>query len=429
MFKFNDWILTSSVRVLPAYQYDSKTISLEVVGDFPEGWDWSMKIRAGENWDILSMDINDTGLTYELERDHLSVTGVYDFQLRATKGDLVKHTNIVSLYVPNSLPEGDVIWPTIPSEFTDVEDRIRSLYHDASDMTESAKEIVGHPPVPGENGFWLLWDAEKNKYVESECALPESASPLMLLQAGVLPGTYYGPTPAEIYDHVMNKGGTVLMAVWGADGTHAFILDLKFADLHEESVTFSGSFTDNFGDSTMTAVVTEDGAITVNQTWHTYLTQENLQDGVDLALKQAKESGEFKGEPGEPGKDGKDGEPGKDGERGPAGPAGADGKDNLPDIVTLSGAAVTVTMDHNVEYHCTDTVTALTINGFTPAEDGKASLWSMQFTAGDTITVTLPDYVKWSVAEPVFVPGVSYWLSFVPLISGDILGVWVSDES
>ena len=85
-------------------------------------------------------------------------------------------------------------------------------------------------------------------------------------------------------------------------------------------------------------------------------------------------------------------------------------------------------MENNVEYHCAEVVTDLTIVDFLPAEYGKASLWAVQFTAGEGITVSLPDTVRWAVAEPVFTTGVSYWLSFVPLVGGDILGVWVSYE-
>ena len=48
------------------------------------------------------------------------------------------------------------------------------------------------------------------------------------------------------------------------------------------------------------------------------LDADKLPTAINTALTQAKESGEFKGDPGEPGKDGKDGDPG---------PAGADGKD------------------------------------------------------------------------------------------------------
>ena len=37
-------------------------------------------------------------------------------------------------------------------------------------------DLNNHPPIPGENGYWLLWDTDKEEYVESELPLPEVSS-------------------------------------------------------------------------------------------------------------------------------------------------------------------------------------------------------------------------------------------------------------
>ena len=34
-------------------------------------------------------------------------------------------------------------------------------------------DLNNHPPVPGNNGYWLLWDTDKVEYVESDLPLPE----------------------------------------------------------------------------------------------------------------------------------------------------------------------------------------------------------------------------------------------------------------
>ena len=34
-------------------------------------------------------------------------------------------------------------------------------------------DLNNHPPVPGDNGYWLLWDTDKGAYVESDLPLPE----------------------------------------------------------------------------------------------------------------------------------------------------------------------------------------------------------------------------------------------------------------
>ena len=34
-------------------------------------------------------------------------------------------------------------------------------------------ELYQHPPIPGSNGYWLVWDIDKDEYVESQLALPD----------------------------------------------------------------------------------------------------------------------------------------------------------------------------------------------------------------------------------------------------------------
>ena len=37
-------------------------------------------------------------------------------------------------------------------------------------------DLNNHPPVPGDNGYWLLWDTDRGAYVESDLPLPEVSS-------------------------------------------------------------------------------------------------------------------------------------------------------------------------------------------------------------------------------------------------------------
>lgn len=34
-------------------------------------------------------------------------------------------------------------------------------------------DLSNHPPIPGSNGFWLLWDTDQDEYVESQLAVSE----------------------------------------------------------------------------------------------------------------------------------------------------------------------------------------------------------------------------------------------------------------
>lgn len=37
-------------------------------------------------------------------------------------------------------------------------------------------DLNNHPPIPGDNGYWMLWDTDSGAYVESELPLPEVSS-------------------------------------------------------------------------------------------------------------------------------------------------------------------------------------------------------------------------------------------------------------
>ena len=37
-------------------------------------------------------------------------------------------------------------------------------------------DLNNHPPIPGDNGYWMLWDTDSGVYVESDLPLPEVSS-------------------------------------------------------------------------------------------------------------------------------------------------------------------------------------------------------------------------------------------------------------
>ena len=37
-------------------------------------------------------------------------------------------------------------------------------------------DLNNHPPIPGGNGYWLIWDTDRGTYVESDLPLPEGSS-------------------------------------------------------------------------------------------------------------------------------------------------------------------------------------------------------------------------------------------------------------
>ena len=159
MIVFNNWTLT--VTGLIARQYDNLSRRIDVEGDLPAGYTWQLLVQSGGNADTILLEATETGAGALLTADNLSRAGEYYIQLRGVlKADGVtrRHTNGVSAYIPESLT-GLGTWPEVPTEFAQVEARILELYQ--------------HPPIPGSNGYWLVWGPEKDEYVESQLSLPD----------------------------------------------------------------------------------------------------------------------------------------------------------------------------------------------------------------------------------------------------------------
>lgn len=424
MILYRDWTITSDG--LLARQYDNLSRRVEVVGDLPSGWTWDLLVQVGSAMDIIPLDPMEGGVGHTLTAEQVSIDGYYTVQLRGRSGDVIKHTNTTQCFVSKSL-SGTAQWPTIPSEFTELEQRIW--------------ELNSHPPVPGENGFWLIWNPVEDKYEESAFPLPD--------------------------------------------------------DIH-----INNPYAVEYKPQTLTEAEQAQARTNINA-----MGRDELPAAVNDALAQAKESGEFDGEPGpagpqgekgdtgptgpqgpkgdtgatgpqgpkgntgdtgaqgpkgdtgatgpagatgpkgDTGAQGPKGDPGDVGPQGPAGPAGSDAtvtadsiktalgytpadekvvnqlSEEIGDIVSVTSTTPSVQMEANREYVCTDNVANLTITGFSASESEKPVEYAIMFRAGDSITVTLPDIVVWVNGEPTFSANKGYYLAFIP-VYGRYLGVY-----
>lgn len=168
---FSNWKITKPSGTL-GYQYDNLTRELVVQGDLPEGWAWDILVSASGNSDIWPLALGDGQASITLTDDNLSVHGEYYLQLRGTNGDQVRHTNVVTAYNSRSL-SGAGQWPTLPTEWIQAEKDI--------------KELNAHPPVPGSDGYWLLWDLSSHSYQESDLPVPVGpAGPPNVLEIGTV---------------------------------------------------------------------------------------------------------------------------------------------------------------------------------------------------------------------------------------------------
>ncbi len=162
MILFDNWTIWMFPETAPfAQQYDDGSRRVDVEGDLPEGYTWQLLVQCGDSADTILLTPTQKGVGAVLGADNLSLAESYDLQLRGTleaDGTTKRHTNVVSCFVPESLT-GLGTWPEVPTEFAQAEARILELHR--------------HPPVPGSNGCWLVWDTDKDEYVESQLVLPD----------------------------------------------------------------------------------------------------------------------------------------------------------------------------------------------------------------------------------------------------------------
>lgn len=158
MIYFKDWEISHDGSTL-ARQYDHLSRVLLVRG-VPQGYDWEMRIRKGKWYETIPLSPMEGDVGCVLTEKHLALWGWYSLQLVGTlrtDGVTVQHSNVISVFVEESLTDGD--WPVSPSEFTRLESNVR--------------EMNDHPPIPGENGFWMLWELDSHSYKESAFPLPK----------------------------------------------------------------------------------------------------------------------------------------------------------------------------------------------------------------------------------------------------------------
>ena len=158
MIYFKDWEISHDGSIL-ARQYDHLSRVLLVRGT-PQGYDWEMRVRKGDWYEAIPLSPMEGDVGCVLTEKHLALWGWYSLQLVGTlrtDGVTVQHSNVISVFVAESLTDGE--WPASPGEFIRLESNVR--------------EMNCHPPIPGENGFWMLWELDSHSYKESAFPLPK----------------------------------------------------------------------------------------------------------------------------------------------------------------------------------------------------------------------------------------------------------------
>ena len=153
-----------------AFQKNNLVNEIVVTVDTDESWAYRLDVKYSKEdcsgtplYNIINLDRQGDTLSVVLTMDMLPFNGKYTMQFRGVDSDgKVYHSDIFDVWVKYSIEAPDKYDP-VPSEFYQIEENIT--------------EANQHPPKPGSNGYWLVWNTTTKQYEESDIALPEGTLP------------------------------------------------------------------------------------------------------------------------------------------------------------------------------------------------------------------------------------------------------------
>lgn len=145
------------------YQGDNLVNTIQVTVDKDSTWNYKLDMYKGKSkcFDPVLMTREGNVCTVQLTNEILSYGGRYVFQLRGYTDTQTYHSDIFESWVNASIEYQYDCKQTdcgcdckLPTEFYQVEDNVT--------------EINNHPPYPGDNNKWMIWDVDRHEYVESD---------------------------------------------------------------------------------------------------------------------------------------------------------------------------------------------------------------------------------------------------------------------
>lgn len=147
--------------------------------DTEEGWEFTLSVFMTkiQKFNTIKMTRDGDIVYAQLTSDMMPVGGRYEVQFVMTKGDQVSHSDVFNFWVENSI-NLNAVWTPIPTEFRQIEENMRIMNQ--------------NPPVPGDNGKWMVYNPETGEYEQSNANLPQDYSSLPIASANTLGGVKIG---------------------------------------------------------------------------------------------------------------------------------------------------------------------------------------------------------------------------------------------
>ena len=165
MITISDWTVNVPFEDRKVgYSGENRVSCIEIAlldGDYSSFSTYTLEIAASMACsNILELTKSDGSLKVEILQSFGLPEGTIRCQVVGVNGEgAKKKSNTFTLKVIHSINAASQYPPVLPSEFHQMEERIY--------------ELNQHPPIPGESGFWMLWNTESDQYEQSELPLPE----------------------------------------------------------------------------------------------------------------------------------------------------------------------------------------------------------------------------------------------------------------
>lgn len=154
MLQMCDWRLDPPYLHTIASKNDHLTARLEILTDAGEEWTYKLDMEQDGRRNVIDLT-RENGLLYaDLTRSMLARSGVYRCQVRGQCGDRVRHSNIFSLLVGDSIDAAEAFPDPLPSEFLQMERRVTVL-------KAQAERTALRPPRIGPAGTWEVFTGEE----------------------------------------------------------------------------------------------------------------------------------------------------------------------------------------------------------------------------------------------------------------------------
>lgn len=154
---------------------DTRTLSIEV--DDAADYDFKLDVetRDGRESKRNIIDLNKDGnvLSVLLKKEMLINSGVHRMQVRGIRGEEIRKSNIFHVHVFQSINAEDAFPDPLPSEFSQIEQRVTQLKNDAEDASAEAKRaedsiqvwVGDDPPLDGSKLLQLLEVENPGEYL------------------------------------------------------------------------------------------------------------------------------------------------------------------------------------------------------------------------------------------------------------------------